>query len=435
MREREAQRKIRLMPLLIRSALGQKYYWAALLLFTIAATCVLRHLNPLWQCEQHFLELADAMLKGRFSLTRTDIDTAVFNGKIYSPYPITPAILYLPFVAQFGPHPVIPYLLCFAALVASGYLLFRISVKMALNEDLSQWLAFGLIGGTGLWCCLQVSYSAAYNAHIFSVFFTLAAIYEALSRSRAWLIGLLLGAAVTSRSMLVFNVPLVLVLAYAASPDFIKTRELLIKRAREFALGILPPLAITFLYNYARFENILETGYALAGRGDGVRNVLFDLKFVPRNLYALFLKGPDMDKLLQPIGIDLTAVFKDGILGSDMGTSLTFASPFLLAALLAPRLSSLRKKDWRVPVAWAGIVAAVAIVSTYSAIGMFQLNCARYTIDFLPALLILTIIGLKKRPEFAPAFKAAVAYSVALNFLFLTPSLAVLTQIYLRALR
>jgi hypothetical protein len=108
------------------------------------------------------------------------------------------------------------------------------------------------------------------------------------------------------------------------------------------------------------------------------------------------------------------------------GTSLTFASPFVFSALGARWTRGLL---WG---AWTSIALTTVHMLLYNSNGMIQSNANRYTLDFLPILIILVALGSSRVPFVI--WKGTIAYSVALNAvaLFLVPLVTTLEALLRR---
>ncbi len=126
---------------------------------------------------------------------------------------------------------------------------------------------------------------------------------------------------------------------------------------------------------------------------------VFNFAYVPFNLMQLLFQGFHFELSRTQFKMDRN------------GTSITFASPWVFAAVRAA---------WDRPLliaAWASVLLTLAHQMVYYSNGWAQANAQRYTLDFLPVLLPLVALGVKRCP---PAlWKGAVAYSVGLNFLAL----------------
>jgi len=89
------------------------------------------------------------------------------------------------------------------------------------------------------------------------------------------------------------------------------------------------------------------------------------------------------------------------------GTSLTFASPFVFFAFWA---------KWTKPLLWAAwttIGLTLVAILFYFNNGSQQLNTQRFTLDFIPVLILLVALGVKHLPE--RFWKGAIIYAFTLN--------------------
>ncbi len=114
---------------------------------------------------------------------------------------------------------------------------------------------------------------------------------------------------------------------------------------------------------------------------------------------------------LQGFSIDFPPSISEwGRIGMNpLGTSLTFASPFLFFSLLA------RWEKRYLFTAWFSILAALVVTLFYHNNGAGQYNAQRFSLDYLPVLIILVARGGRRVPE--PLWKGLIGYSIGLNFL------------------
>ena len=90
------------------------------------------------------------------------------------------------------------------------------------------------------------------------------------------------------------------------------------------------------------------------------------------------------------------------------GDALLVASPFLIAAFYG-RFSTRRVK-WA---AWATIGGMLILQLFYHNNGFIQINTQRFSMDFLPILLVLTWLGLPKLPP--SLIKGLIVWALLLN--------------------
>ena len=377
-----------------------------LLLAAVVYSCVKRYNEPLWYCQQLYLRQAEAFLNGKFDIEpqHRDVDTVVFEGKFYVPYPPAPGLMLAPFVSLGGAKTWVAYLFCGLMAAWSVFSLCSIMVRLGFSPVDRWWWGMAFFLGTGFWFCLAFSFSAAYNSHIVVCALLLAMIRECLDSAQGWLLGLLFSAAIATRPMTVFATPFVLTALWTVQGRPHSFRRFAAHFAAMTATAT-PLLAFSLWFNWARFHNPLEVGYGFTGFHPNYG--LFSPAYLPRNLYYLFLQG----FTLEFRGQDALC----GIEPTRQGTSLLYASPFVLLAFFA---------RWRAPLvvaAWASIIPCILAVGMCSFFGFLQLNCQRYAFDYLPLIFLLVLLGYQRqvRRRQTLFWKGLIAWSVGLNVLTL----------------
>ena len=356
----------------------------------------------------HAVRQAEAFVHGRFDLDEYFADVTIYHdadgqGKYYVIFPPLPAVLLVPLVAVFGVQ-TRTALVSLLLTVLNFVLLRRIFRQLDVDERSQWWLLAATLLGTAYWPTLLHSYTAWDFAHIVAVTCMLLGVHEVLGKARGPLAGLYCGLAVLSRHLCVYSAVFFVVALWQQRRD--RPRREMITHMAAFGavLGGLGALYLAF--NWARFGDPLETGYRFLSPGgflgERVRQYgLFDLAYVPFNLAYMFLQGFHIDfggpTLLQPDGMN------------PFGTSITFASPFVFVALLA---------RWRRPLLWAAwfsVAAPLVHMAFYYNNGWEQVNAQRFTLDFLPVLIVLVALGRQRLHE--KWWRAAIVYSIALNAL------------------
>ncbi|MGD8451963.1 MAG: glycosyl transferase family 39 [Phycisphaerae bacterium] len=351
---------------------------------------------------KHYVHLARAFLHGRLDIDEPFGDVATFNGKHYVVFPPFPAVLITPLVAIFGDEArttVVSLLLT----LLSFLVLRSILRKMEVDPELRVWLLAGFFLGTAYTTSLFRAYESWHFAHMVAVACLLLAIREAMGRARTPLVGLCCGLAFLSRHLCVYAAIFPAVLLWQ------HRRHLSVPRQILHGVGFALPLALcagVYLYlNWVRFGNPLETGYAFMPLEGFLqervnRYGLFHPAYVPFNLVHLLLQGFRID-FAPPMYLSVAEM-------DPLGTSVTFASPFIFLAFLA-RWD--RPKLWA---AWLAVTLAVVNGLFYYNNGYAQTNAQRFTLDYLPILMLLIALG---APRVRPIWwKAAIAYAVTLNF-------------------
>ena len=361
-----------------------------------------------WLCARYFdagrgdfFYLADAFLHGK---TYLDVrpgsnDVIIVGDRFYVPFAPFPAIALMPLVAVMGAVTADQLESGInAALAAAGVglcwvLLGRIGVAR-LRDRLTVTILFGFSTQI-LWVTTRGG--VWHTGQLIATILTFLCLIEVWGKQRAWLIGLVAGAAFLTRAPLAFAIPF-----YALMLD---QREVLRsfpwQRWASMAAGALPSLVVFFAYNQVRFGTAFESGYALATLPGWLQaeraKGLFALVHVPMNLdYFLF-------HLPRPIP---TFPFfePDGL-----GLSVLITSPGLLYAIRA---------DWRQHRAWwlAGAAIATLIPTLlYYGGGWLQYGF-RYFLDSVPFVIALCGLAAVHRGRVGWGWMALIAFGTVVMF-------------------
>jgi len=354
-----------------------------------------------------FFYLADAFLHGRTWLDSGlgPNDIIPVDGRFYVPFAPFPAVVLMPIVAVLGAAGADQAESGINALLAAGavglcwWLLGRIGVSR-LGDRLWLTILFGFSTQI-LWVTTRGG--VWHTGHLVATILTLACLVELWGARRAWLVGLLAGAAFLTRAPLAFAVPFyALMLHPAVAREASEVVGGYVARAREaipwrtwtwFALSVAPAVVAFFAYNQVRFGSPLESGYALATLPPFLEaqreRGLFSIVHVPMNL--------DYFLVHLPRPIDVPPFFKpDGL-----GMSVLVTSPGLLLALRA---------DWRQAQTWwlAGATVAVLIPTLlYYGGGWLQYGY-RYFLDSIPFVMALCGLAAAQRGELRGEWKALI---------------------------
>ncbi len=355
---------------------------------------------------KHYVYLAQSILQGRLDSPVYQDDMAVFQGKYWVIYPPFPVIFVIPFVAIFGQNTNMMYI-GIALAIWSIVLLLKILKKVEAEPKSRRWIILAFVFGTGYWLCLRNTAGVCWYAHVASVLPLLLALNESLGKSRGILVGLFIGCAFLSRQFTIFFFPFLLV-ALWISKERKNTGSRLFESAM-FGVGLAACAGVYLWFNWARFGNPLDTGYAYLKLGgileERVRNEgLFSLSFLPFNAVYMFLQGFHVNYGDWPTSV--TNVHQYWPM-DPYGTSIVAASPFIFFAFKA-------KWDKRLLIAmWASIVFVALGGLLYYNNGWVQYNAQRFAVDFFPALMILVALGVKHVPE--QYWKPLVVYAVFMN--------------------
>ncbi len=372
----------------------------------IALSQVLIHPPPMGS-GSHFVVLADGWLHGHLYIEQKPqsvSDFTNYHGHWYVAFPPLPAILLLPFVAVFR----LSYqsLLTLFFSIGMGILniwlmqqiLLRLVKKEVLGERLFAWLLLFFALGTEL-LYTTLKGSVWFIAHVVATTFVLCYIYEMLGKQRAWVAAICLGLASLSRSTAIFAFPFFLVYIFVRDR---KAPLVLLRKWTTFGGVLVFFLMGMLLYNYVRFNSLLDFGYNNMSVNPLVGDNLhgygqFNLHFLATNARFMLLEPP---KLL------LTFPY---VTFNPFGTSIFLTMPALLFALLSFRRGGQR---WLATSLLAGCVLPALVVLLYFNTGWYQFGY-RFALDFLPFLFLLGAMGMPQRPTWS--VKLLIVLSILIN--------------------
>jgi hypothetical protein len=264
------------------------------------------------------IRLADAFLHGRLDIANGAelqgyLDYAFYEGKYFVLEPPAMAFVVLPGEILFGLalNQTLVSIVIGSLTVAAVYrLIAGLTEKLSVQIWLTVLFGFGTIfwwtaTQGGIW----------YFAHAVSVLFLVVAIYETLIGKRPFSAGLFLGASYLARLPVILAFPFFLIMFSDlwlrqadrnSAKDWIKSinwRPLLL-----LGLGVGIPLVFSFVYNYARFEDPLNSGYTVWADFQGPRDAfqgdtlclsrtptglcLFDVEYAARSIPVFFQAVP-----------------------------------------------------------------------------------------------------------------------------------------------
>jgi hypothetical protein len=384
--------------------------YAALIFTAVAAVYLLTALalgrlsTPAFS---YFDQLAAALLDGRLYLEQPGQthDLSKFRGRWYVPFPPLPALLMLPWQAALGS---VNTTLFSIFVGAAGVTFIALTLRQA---QLNGWftlspaterllIALYALGSVhwymvvdgNVWFVSQVTVSAALAL----------ALWLAAGNRSPWLIGAAVGAAMLGRP----HVGLFAVLAVGIMlhrDGLPQTRAEWRQRLAWFSALAVPSaaaFAVLLAYNWARFADPLNFGYTIQNiaadlRGDLYRFGQFHPRFLERNLMSLLLLPPDTANrhgLLLP-NMDGMSIF------------LTMPAVLLMFAARGPR--------WIIAAAWLTIGLILIPLLTYYNTGWQQFGY-RFSLDFLPAAILLIAFGAVRFPRSLPWL---VGYGIIVNLL------------------
>jgi len=320
----------------------------------------------------YFTRLAHSFIHGRYWLTEelpwlSELIPSG-DGRYFVAYPPMPAIIAIPFVAFFGinfPQQIISQLL------GAGITVVTVAISWKLKKDKTLAIWSGILVGVGsiIWF-LSSSGSAWYLGQISAAFFLSLAIYEAVSKKRPVVVGVLLGAAYLSRIQTILAIFFfIFVFDKKKFSNYLK-----------LGVGILPFFLFNSFYNYARFGAVWDKGYVLI---PGVLNEiwyskgLFNITYIPKHLKVIFAGLPK-----------ITSTFPY-IVPSWAGLAIWITTPAFIYSVFAPI------KEKLVKASWVSIFLISLVIFSHGTTGFSQFGY-RFAVDFYPLLIFLTIKGVAK---------------------------------------
>jgi len=340
----------------------------------------------------YFDHLAAAFLQSQLYLANPPAthDLTFYAGQWYVPFPPLPALLMSPWVAWQGlakTNTVLFSILFGAINVALVYLILQTLSKQRwtrLGQSGNLWLTllFGL--GCVHWYMTTIG-SVWFVAQICTVTFVALAVLIAVVNGPAWLAGLALGLAMAARPNVAFT--WVLLLGIAATHLREAHGDLNWKRLTAWGLASAIPMGLMILgllgYNVARFSDPFDFGYA---NENVARKFIadlrtygqFDLHFVPRNLWAMWLALPQWNEarhFLEP---------------NPEGMSLLLTTPAMVYLFWSRGRSPL------VLGAWAAFILLLIPLALYYNTGWWQFGY-RFSLDFMLPVMILLAVAAGQR--------------------------------------
>ncbi len=354
-----------------------------------------------------YLLLASSLLKGSLALPETGssyMDMISYHNQHFLPYPPFPSLVLVPFVALFGAAHVNTVVVALAMTCLNFYLLYKIFLRIQLDQNYFSWLLAAFFFGTGYWYALFTTHHVYAFAHITSCSLQLLLLSELLGKRRWWLLGVYIGCSFLCRQFTVFYI--LFVLGYMLYLHKEKLEQVKWTAIVSLFTSVGFFIGIYLLYNYMRFANPLNPGYSYISYIGVLKERVseygvFNVRYLLFNLYSFFIKG---------FNIEFTGNGLLHIKDMDLwGTSIIAASPFVVLSLMAkwPRLL--------LTSAWSTIILILTGFLFYHNNGFNQVNCMRFSLDFLPLLFILIALGIKQIPDWLT--KSMICYAIFLNLL------------------
>jgi Flp pilus assembly protein TadD len=331
-------------------------------------------------------------------------DMSYYKGKLYLYYGATPALLlFWPYVALTGHYLLqkdAAVILCFVGFLVSVGLLHalwrRCFAEVSVTVVAAVALALGLTTGVPVMLARCDFYDVAISCGYALTMLALAAIWKALQepeRRCRWLAAasLAYGLAVGARPSLLFGAVILLVPVARAWRERQKVWALLLAAAGPIALIGLGLM----VYNLLRFDSPFEFGYRYQLAGDRqVGLQFFSLRYLWFNFRVYFLEPAHWScrfPFVHDISVPASAVGHGPI---EQTFGVLTSVPLVWLALAVPLAWRSRSVEARSIL--RGLLAAVVMLFGISALtlGLCCYTVGRYEVEFLPALVLLAVIGI-----------------------------------------
>ncbi len=340
----------------------------------------------------YFNHLAAAFLKGQLYLEDPPghSDLTLYHDRWYVPFPPLAAVLMLPWVAAFGIAGTNTVIFSIIFGTINVVLLARILNALGrrgwieLDVGGRCWLLLLFALGCVHWQ-VATEGSVWFLSHTCTITFIALAVWATIAVRSPWLPGIALALALWGRPNVIFTWPLLLGIAAQHLYDVnghIDRRRLIAWAWR----SVIPPaisVAGLMIYNYARFDNPLDFGYATqnvsaAVIGDLARGQ-FHLYHLPRNLHVLLMGPP-----LWPAGSVLPVPDAHGM-------SIFITTPALFYLVRARQ-----RREPFIRGAWVAAGLLLIPLLLYYNTGWRQFGY-RFSLDFMVPLMILLAVAAGRR--------------------------------------
>jgi hypothetical protein len=332
-------------------------------------------------------------------------DVSYYKGKFYLYFGAAPAlVLYGPVAAISGRHVddrQAVFLFCTAAFLAGSFLLTRVSRRyfpaLGVAGEIGGIVAMGLATMVPVLLRRQEVYEVAVSSAAAFFMISLLCLFQALQRNRnlGWqaLASLSYGLAIASRPTYLFGAACLLV------PVFLAAREESLGPGREgpsrlaCACAAIIPVGLVvaglLVYNYLRFENPLEFGYHFAFSGSNERaSAHFSPAFVWFNCRAYLFAPAHLSAYFPFVRVASLPLAPAGYMGVEDPYGILPNIPFVAFALAAPWACA---RHPRLGAFALGV--AISSLAVAAVLFTFQFAASRYMVDFLPGLILLSVLG------------------------------------------
>ncbi len=335
------------------------------------------------------------------------LDASLYRGRYYLYFGVTPVlVLFLPWAVVSGhsiPDNFATVLFAGLGFILSVVLLWRIRRRQ------------GTASGTGLWLVIVVALGfctvvpaalrrgafyevAICSGYAFTMLFFIGLEEAMLTKRRpAWWLtaaSLSYGLAVGSRVNLVFGgllLPAAVLWLWWPEHTRADARRRLVRLALPALLPAALCLAGLLIYNYARFDDFLEPGwnYQFGIKGEKTQ---FAVPYLWHNLRLYYFTLPEFSRYFPFFYPGRESLQPPGYFGREFAHGQFFFVPLALLALVGGVTAVRRQSTVRMLLPFSAALAFWFLCNGLI-VGLGGMRANRYMIDFQPALLLLTCLG------------------------------------------
>jgi len=321
---------------------------------------------------------AESWWNGRLDLPARRWDTALWEDRAYSHFPVMFTLIAAVFVPLCAGVP--QWAMVLLVLVPVPLLAYALFLRRTSSPFWAALLAIGLVCGTSAWPVMKktVTGGIPYQVnHTLALIGLLILLVEYYGRRRIVVLGLGLLIATMSRQLtMAFLAPLILLALDAR----------LVRRARSriaaIAIICVIVVGVPLVINTLKFGHPLQTGYKLIYEGreedgfarDAKIHGLFAAHFLPRNLYYMNLGLPRLQRTKEAGKPEPNTV----------GSGIWWTTPLLIWVLVDCR-RLWRDRESRVMLASCAFIFTALMF--FHATGSDQRGYNRFSLDFLPVML------------------------------------------------
>lgn len=344
---------------------------------------------------------AKAWLDGRVDIPNyKHLELAFYNDKVYVSFPPFPSVVMLPFVLLFGENT--PNALINLFFVGLGiFYAYKLARNFINSASVSIFLALFLTFSTNFFFLMQNGW-VWFFAQVLSFTFTTMALYFATKQEKNFYLAFFfLALAIGCRPFQMLYGLLLVWLMFQERPTM-----------KSLLAYMLPALMVGMayaLYNYIRFDHLLEFGHNYLPEMTNSQEGQFSLAYVMHNLQSLFL--------IPSIGVNHIVDYP-----KFNGFSIFILNPFIVVTVglvLAYSVAWARNKvtgDRFVPlfISMFLIGIHIFIIAMHITMGGWHFG-NRYIIDTFPAWFIMLVFLDSRIPQYRLMYIPFFVYGIVFN--------------------